>query len=83
MISFSHICTNCGQYFEYHNKKQLENSQVYGPQLPSKGMAGSKLNPYIGMSFSKAYGTANKATGGQGTFWWESEKGGSKEYGFQ
>ena len=35
------------------------------------------------MSFSKAYGTANKATGGQGTFWWESEKGGSKEYGFQ
>ena len=24
MISFSHICTCCGQYFEYHNKKQLE-----------------------------------------------------------
>ena len=59
--------------------KELQNIGIVKSESPQDG---SKLNPYIGMSFSKAYGTANKATGGQGTFWWESEKGEAKEYGF-
>ena len=68
-------------------RKSLEGLANYeqefiGPQMPSKGMMGSKTNPYLGMSFNQAYGAANKATGGQGTFWWQSEQGGSKEYGF-
>ena len=65
--------------------KELQNigivkgpSQVYGPKAPS----GTKVNPYLGMSFSDAYGAASKSMGGQGTFWWQSEKGESKEYGF-
>ena len=72
-------------------KKQLEStgileskSQPYGPQLPSQGMIGSQANPYTGefKGIGGAYSQAKKSTGGQGTFWWESEQGESKEYGF-
>jgi len=60
---------------------QMEQDFV-GPQMPSQNAMGTQLNPYLGMSFSDAYGAASKSMGGQGTFWWQSEKGDLKEYGF-
>jgi len=28
MISFSVLCNNCGQYWEFHNQKQKENCRA-------------------------------------------------------